>query len=129
MIIASFLAVLGYILAGWFMGITIRAAITVHWLEPAALILLMITYAFPIYSLRFTSQKIPIYAERTQAWDVRNNTILAAIHNGDEKVEVWGIDGLPVGGIRDFDPKEKKGFWITKCAMDYFDIRLLVKLP
>jgi hypothetical protein len=43
-------------------------------------------------------------------------------------VDVFGIDGLPVGGIRDFDPKEKNGFWITKCAMNYYDITLRVHL-
>ena len=76
-----------------------------------------------------TAQKIPIYAQRTQAWDVRNNDILAAINSGADRVAVTGIDGLPVGGIRDFDPKEKKGFWITKCAMDYYGVKLLVNLP
>ena len=129
MIIPSFIAVLGYVLSGWFMGITVRELISVKWLEPAALTLLLIAYAFPVYSLLLTAQKIPIYAQRTQAWDVRNNDILAAINSGADRVAVTGIDGLPVGGIRDFDPKEKKGFWITKCAMDYYGVKLLVNLP
>ncbi len=56
-------------------------------------------------------------------------TIQTAIANGDEHVDVLAIDGLPVGGIRDFDPPGKTGFWITRCAMDYYDIRLHVLLP
>jgi hypothetical protein len=48
---------------------------------------------------------------------------------GEEHVDVFSIDGLPVGGIRDFDPQGKTGFWITKCAMDYYDIKLRVFLP
>jgi hypothetical protein len=129
MIIPSFIAVLGYVLSGWFLGITVRESISVKWLEPAALVLLLIAYVFPIYSLWVTAQKIPIYAERTQAWDVRNNTILTALNNGEDRVEVLGIDGLPIGGIRDFDPRGKKGFWITKCAMDYYGIKLLINTP
>lgn len=129
MIIASFIAVFGYILSGWFMGITAREVVSAKWLEPAALALLLISYIFPVYSLWITAQKIPIYAERTQLWDVRNSDILTAIQNGEAKVQVTSIDGLPVGGIRDFDPKEKKGFWITRCAMDYYGVKLLVNLP
>lgn len=129
MIIPGFIAVMGYVLSGWFIGITIRELFKVKWLESAALILLLVAYVFPMYSLWVTAQKIPVYSNRTEAWDIRNNTILAAIHNGDDRVEVLGIDGLPVGGIRDFDPKGKKGFWITKCAMDYYGVRLLVNTP
>jgi hypothetical protein len=48
---------------------------------------------------------------------------------GQERVEVLAIDGLPVGGIRDFDPPGKTGFWITRCAMDYYDLTLRVIYP
>ena len=76
-----------------------------------------------------TAENIPVYAQRAQAWDAREREIQAAIANGDEWVYVPGIDGLPVGGIRDFDPQGKTGFWITKCAQNYYDINLRVYLP
>ena len=49
-------------------------------------------------------------------WDAREAAIQEAIANGEERADVFSIDGLPVGGIRDFDPQGKTGFWITKCA-------------
>ncbi len=129
MIIPRFIIVFGFILSGWFVGITLRELITSKWLEPAALTLLVIALIFPVYSLTITAHKIQIYSQRTQLWDVRNSTILTAIDNGESRVEVLAIDGLPVGGIRDFDPNGKKGFWITKCAMDYYGIRIQPILP
>lgn len=129
MIIPRFVVVLAFSTAGWFAGIMVRELVTAKWIEPAALALLLIAYIFPIYSLTITAQKVPVYSQRTELWDVRNAHILDAINNGDERVDALAIDGLPVGGIRDFDPNGKKGFWITKCAMDYYGIRLQVQLP
>jgi hypothetical protein len=129
MIIPRFIVVLAIVAAGWFMGLTMRELFAVKWLEPVSLALLVVVLVFPIYSLTVTAQKIPVYSQRMELWDVRNAYILEAINNGDEKVDALAIDGLPVGGIRDFDPNGKKGFWITKCAMDYYGIRLQVELP
>jgi hypothetical protein len=129
MIIPRFIVVLAIVAAGWFMGLTSRELFAVKWLEPVSLALLVVVLVFPIYSLTVTAQKIPVYSQRMELWDVRNAHILEAINNGDEKVDALAIDGLPVGGIRDFDPNGKKGFWITKCAMDYYGIRLQVQLP
>ena len=91
--------------------------------------LLLASYAFPLYSLKVTAEKIPVYAQRTQEWDTRGASIQEAIANVEERVDVFAIDGLPVGGIRDFDPQGKTGFWITKCAQSYYDINLRVFLP
>jgi hypothetical protein len=129
MIIPRFVVVFAFVAAGWFAGVMLRELITANWLEPAALALLVIALIFPIYSLIVTAQKIPVYSQRMELWDVRNANILDAINNGDERVDALAIDGLPVGGIRDFDPNGKKGFWITRCAMDYYGIRLQVQLP
>jgi hypothetical protein len=129
MIIARFIVVIAFVLSGWFIGITLRELFKTRWLEPIALVLLLIAYLYPIHSLDITAQKIQVYSQRTELWDVRNVAILTAIQNGEERVDALAIDGLPVGGIRDFDPPDKKGFWITKCAMDYYGIRLRVQLP
>jgi len=129
MIIPRFVLVLAFAAAGWFVGVMLRELVTAKWLEPAALALLIFAFIFPIYSLTITAQKIPVYSQRTELWDVRNVHILDAVNHGDERVDALAIDGLPIGGIRDFDPNGKKGFWITRCAMDYYGIRLQVQLP
>jgi hypothetical protein len=128
-IIPRFIAVFGFVVAGWLSGLALREMYTAKWLETLAVVLLLASYIYPLYSLKVTAGKIPIYAQRAQAWDEREATIQTAIANGDEHVDVLAIDGLPVGGIRDFDPPGKTGFWITRCAMDYYDIRLRVLLP
>lgn len=129
MIIPRFIVVFAFVIMGCMTGLVLREWVRVKWVETAVSVLLITTFAFPVYTMTVTVAKIPIYAQRTQAWDERESDIQAAITNGEEKVDVYSIDGLPIGGIRDFDPKEKKGFWITKCAMDYYDINLRVFLP
>jgi len=128
-IISRFIAVFGFVVAGWLTGLGLRELYTARWLEALALVLLVFSYAYPLYTLTVTAEKIPIYAQRTREWDARQDTIQAAIANGADRVDVYAIDGLPVGGIRDFDTPEKAGFWITRCAMDYYDIRLRVFFP
>jgi len=128
-IIPRFVVVTGFVVAGWLSGLALREMFAVKWLETLVIALLLVSYAFPLYSLKVTAEKIPVYAGRAQAWDERDATIRAAIANEEERVDVFAIDGLPVGGIRDFDPPEKAGFWITRCAMDYYGIRLRVSFP
>ena len=128
-IIPRFLAVFGFVLAGGLSGLALREMYPAKWLETLAIVLLLASYAFPLYSLKVTAEKIPVYAARTREWDARQATIQSALAGGEERVDVFAIDGLPVGGIRDFDPPGKTGFWITRCAMDYYDIRLRVVLP
>jgi hypothetical protein len=128
-IIPRFLATTGFVLAGWLSGLALREIFTAKWLETLIVVLLLAAYAFPLYSLKVTAEKIPVYAERTREWDAREATILQALAKGQEHVDVFAIDGLPVGGIRDFDPQGKAGFWITKCAMDYYGINLRVHFP
>ena len=128
-IIPRFIAVFGFVVAGWLTGLSLREMFTNRWLEKLALVLLLVSYAFPLYSLTVTAKKIPVYAQRTREWDARKDTIQKAIVNGDEHAEVFAIDGLPVGGIRDFDPPGKTGFWITKCAQDYYGLNLRVFFP
>ena len=128
-IIPRFIVVFGFVVAGWLTGLALREFYTSKWLETLAVVLLLACYVFPLYSLKVTAEKIPVYAQRAQAWDAREDTILAAIVNGEERANVFAIDGLPVGGIRDFDPQGKTGFWITKCAQKYYGINLRVFFP
>ena len=128
-IIPRFIAVFGFVLAGWLMGLALREMFTAKWLEMLVVVLLLASYAFPLYSLKVAAEKVPVYAQRTRQWDARESAIRAALADGEERVDVFAIDGLPVGGIRDFDPQGKTGFWITKCAQNYYGINLRVLLP
>jgi hypothetical protein len=128
-IIPRFIAVTGFVVAGWLSGLALREIFRARWLETLAAILLLVSYAYPLYSLKVTAEKIPVYAQRTREWDAREAAVQVALAAGEERVDVFAIDGLPVGGIRDFDPPGKTGFWITRCAMGYYDIRLRVSLP
>jgi len=129
MIIPRFIAVFAFVVPGWITGFALRKVIVVKWVEIFVAVLLLVTYIFPLYSLKVTLEKAPIYTQRAMSWDAREKVIQAAIAKGEEWVYVSSIDGLSVGGIRDFDPKGKKGFWITKCAQKYYDINLRVYIP
>jgi hypothetical protein len=98
-------------------------------LQTGAAVLLLILFAFPVYTFVQLSDLVSIYSQRTQAWDAREAIIQQALLNDEVRVTVTAIDGLPVGGIRDFDPKEKAGYWITQCAAEYYGIKLDVVLP
>ena len=128
-IIPRFIAISSFVVAGLLGGLALRGAFAPRWLETLLVVLLLVSYIYPLYSLKVTAEKIPVYAQRAQEWDDREATIKSAVANGDERVDIVAIDGLPVGGIRDFDPPDKSGFWITRCAMKYYDIRLRVSLP
>ena len=128
-IIPRFIVILTFVACGYLTGFALCQMLKVRWLEALAAVLLLASYAFPAYTLSLTADWIPIYAQRTQAWDEREFDIQTAIAERAEYADVFAIDGYPVGGIRDFDPPDKKGFWITKCAMDYYDLNLRVYLP
>lgn len=129
MIIPRFIAVSGFAVGGWIVGSAFREILKVQWLQTSAAILLLISFAFPVYTIVNLSDLIPIYSQRTQAWDAREAIIQQALLANSARVTVTAIDGLPVSGIRDFDPKEKGGYWITQCAAEYYGIKLDVVLP
>jgi len=129
MIIPRFIAVFGFAAGGWVAGASLRAVFRSNRLEAVAVVLLLMSFAFPAYTILKATNLISIYSQRAQAWDVRNGIIQMALSDGSSSVAVEAIDGLPVGGIRDFDPPDKKGHWITRCASRYYGIDLDVVLP
>ncbi len=129
MIIPRFIAAFGFALGGWVLGSGLREVFKSNGLQAGAAALLLISFAFPIHTMIKTSDWIKVYSQRTQAWDAREAVIQSALKAGSNRVTVTAIDGLPVGGIRDFDPPDKKGYWITVCAEEYYGIKLDVVLP
>ena len=130
MIIPRFIAAFGFVFGGWVAGASLRENFQDRWLQTGAAILLLISLLFPIYTIRTAANHwMPIFTARTQAWDVRDMAIRSALTASEPRVTVQDIDGLPVGGIRDFDPPSKKGYWITLCASDYYNIKFDVVVP
>lgn len=128
-IIPRYIMVIAFVALGWIGGYTLRQLYAPDWLQTASTVTLLVALVFPILTIISASKNTSIYRERARLWDEREGTILSAIENGDPRVEVIAIDGAPVGGIRDFDPPGKTGFWISRCAMDYYGIRFQVTLP
>jgi len=128
-IIPRHIMIFAFTALGWMGGYAARNLLSFKWLDAVAIVALLIAIIFPMYSIYDASLNIPIHRERARLWDEREPIILSAIENNQERVEVLAIDGAPVGGIRDFDPPGKRGFWISVCAMDYYGIKFQVTLP
>lgn len=129
MIIPRFIAALGFSLGGWMAGLALGAVFRAKWMQTSATWLLLISFVFVVYTIVRAAGWVAIYSQRTQAWDVRQAVIYSALDEGAARVTVEAIDGLPVDGIRDFDPPGKTGYWITRCAAEYYGIKLDVVLP
>ena len=119
-IAAGFVAVLGVAagssLTGYFLApyIRFRAA------RAFTSLLLLASYAFTAYTIHVTSDRIPIYSQRASLWDERDAFIREAVEQGVSVIHVKGIDGLPVGGIRDFKDQVGRGVWVNVCAQYYY---------
>jgi len=90
-IIPRFIAVSGFVVAGWLTGLALRELFTARWLEAFAVLLLLACFSYPLGSLKETSEKIPVYAQRTREWDAREATIQDAIAKGQERVDVFSL--------------------------------------
>lgn len=128
-IIPRHILVFAFVAIGWIGGYALRQLYSPNWLQTSVTVALLVALIFPIFTIVASSKYIPVYSQRAQLWDEREATILSAIDNNQERVEVIAIDGAPVDGIRDFDPPGKTGFWISRCAMDYYGIKFQVTLP
>jgi hypothetical protein len=128
-IIPRYIMVFAFVAMGWIAGYALRNLYAPTWLQTTATVALLVALVFPIFTIFASSKYVPVYSQRAELWDQREATILSAIDNNQQRVEVIAIDGAPVGGIRDFDPPGKTGFWISRCAMDYYGIRFQVTLP
>lgn len=129
MIIPRFISVFGFAIGGLVAGSAMRQILRASWFQAIATVLLLASFLFPVFTIVKASDLVSVYSQRTNLWDIREAIIQQALYDGSSRVTVTAIDGLPVGGIRDFDTKEKVGYWITQCAADYYGIKLDVVLP
>lgn len=121
-VISRFILTLGISTIAFLVGYYVRQFLSMRWLETVAILLLLGTYAYSARSILITTGKIPLYAERAAQWDERDALIQRSKADGVTNVNVRGIDGLPVGGIRDFKEKKGVGFWINQCAARYYGV-------
>jgi len=121
-IIPQFIFILGYGLIALISGIYFRQYIHGQRATWLLLAMLLLCYAYSARSVMTSAQKIPLYAERAAAWDERDLQIREAKEQSILEINVRGIDGLPVGGIRDFVDSRGSGFWVNKCAARYYGV-------
>lgn len=121
-VLSRFILTFGSGIGALFAGYYVRQFFGARWLEVAAIVLLLGTYAYSGRSILISAQKISLYSERAAAWDERDALILQSKADGIMEVNVRGIDGLSVGGIRDFKEKKGVGFWINQCAARYYGV-------
>ena len=74
------------------------------------------------YTLKNVADLVPTYSNRAALWDERASYIETYIDNDFNQVYVKGIDGLPIGGIRDFVSEGHTGYWINKCAARVYEL-------
>ena len=129
-IIPRFLAVFGFVVAGWLSGLALREMFPARWLETLAVVLLLVSYAYPLYSLKVTAEKIPVYAQRAPRMGCAGRPPSSRRLRMERNASMY----MPLTACRSavfaiLTRPEKPDFWITRCAMDYYDIRLRVLLP
>jgi hypothetical protein len=128
-IIPRFVVVLALASTGWITGEALQGIRAPKWTLSLAVLLLLLSHAWTVYSISATAGKIDLYSKRAQAWDQRDAVIRLEAATTATSVVVAAIDGAPVGGIRDLDPPEKSGFWITKCAERFYGVKIKVIFP
>ncbi|MBV6449730.1 MAG: hypothetical protein MHPDNHAH_00443 [Anaerolineales bacterium] len=128
-IIPRHIMVFAFAALGWIAGYALRNLFASLWLQKTLIAVSLLMLIFPILTIFKSTELISVFQTRAQLWDEREATILSAAADDQSRVEVLAIDGAPIGGIRDFDPPDKKGYWITRCAEDYYQIKLQVILP
>jgi F0F1-type ATP synthase membrane subunit a len=121
-IISRFILTFGIGMIAFLVGYYCRQTFHGRWLEVMAIVLLLMAYVYGARSILISSQKISLYAERAAQWDERDALIQQSKVDGMMEVNVRGIDGLPVGGIRDFKENKGVGFWINQCAARYYGV-------
>jgi hypothetical protein len=124
-IIAQFTLILGYGLIAFILGYHLRQRIRWQYTNLVINIVLVLLYAHGVQSIIPNIGKIPLYAERAAVWDQRDLQIRQSKDQGILEIHVRGIDGLPVGGIRDFADSYGPGYWVNNCAIRYYGVEAI----
>lgn len=123
-IIPRFVLTLAVVFISWLPGALAGQIDRSKRFYAAATILFLLVAVYSVRSIFIVGQNIPIYSERARLWDERESQIETAIADGADTIPVQAIDGLPVGGLRDFEAKGqgKPGYWINICAARFYGV-------
>ena len=128
-IISRFILTLMLVVISFGTGNLIKQKMNLRWLSVLISFSLIMIFLYSAYSVQNIYGLNSVYSERAELWDARADQIENAVLNGESLVVVYGIDGLPVGGIRDF-VSGGVGLWINHCAADYYGLdNIIVEVP
>jgi hypothetical protein len=122
-IIPRFTIVLALSALAWLLGYFLHDKVKKKWTVLFAIMILLFTYGYAGRSIFITSKKIELYANRAEIWDKRNGNIYQAKEKGRLEVDVKGIDGAPVGGLKDFKPEASD--WVNQCAARFYGVNAI----
>jgi hypothetical protein len=91
----------------------------------AVIVVSIFAFIYGARSVYLNGNKIQVYAQRAEIWDERDAIIRTAQAQGVNTIEVRGVDGQVVGGIRDLKDKPGPGYWVNMCAEDYYDMDVI----
>lgn len=124
-IIPRFILTLMIVAISYGMGNLIKQKLQYRWLNIVTSFTLIVMFLYSVYSVMNIYELDQVYSERAALWDARSVEIEKAVMNGEDFVVVYGIDGKPIGGIRDF-VSGGAGMWINHCAADYYGLDKII---
>jgi len=127
-IIPRFILTLMLVIISFSAGFLARQKIQVRWMPALVSVSLVLAVLYSSYSVKNIYALDEIYSQRAELWDARAAEIERAAQQGEGSIVVYGIDGAPVGGIRDF-VSGGVGVWINHCAADYYGLEQIIVDP
>ncbi len=130
-IIPRFILTFALVITAWLIGCILRQTFQSRWLDLVAGLGFMFVAAYSLYTVVNVGRQLSVYSQRAGLWDERDAQIRAAIQGGSTDIKVNAIDGMPVGGIRDFEVRGqgKPGYWINQCAARYYGVEAIDVVP
>ncbi|MCC6298411.1 MAG: hypothetical protein IT314_03880 [Anaerolineales bacterium] len=89
----------------------------------AALAALFLFSLYPIWASRHVAEQIPVFAQRAQAWDERDDQIRAMQAAGVQDVVIWRLPGEAIQDLQD-----RTHFRLNRCASILYDVRTILAL-
>ncbi|MBI5951673.1 MAG: hypothetical protein HY865_08445 [Chloroflexi bacterium] len=90
-----------------------------------ASLLLMLSSLYLLRAVWLTVTDVPIYRQRAEWWDMREEMIHQAIEQGQTDLIVQQFDG--VDGVKEMDVNDKH--WVNRCAAKYYGVDSIRAYP
>ncbi len=89
-----------------------------RWTTTLAVIALLVTALYPLWTIRNNLPLIPAYRTRAAQWDSRDARIRELAASGEKDIVTWELSGI--ANVNDLDARP--GHWINYCAAIYYDV-------